>query len=378
MEEQPKDKFNLRNRIFFYIVFLILTILTLILLRPLFSVIALSLISVIMLKPVYTFFMGLSWVKGRGRMAASLTLIAYVLLLVAPVYFLARVTANQLSIFFEQLSTLDVDLILQNIENFLDSLPFTDDVALSAGSVTEIMQSLARGAASMLADVAVAIGTSLPMLILQAIIFVVLVITLLPEFDNLVTWAQKYSPLGSDISELYYRKTTAMVSSLVMGIFLIAFVQGAVMGVFFWIAGISFAFLLSLLSMVLAILPVVGISYLALIVAGVLLITGDVRGAVIVLFGFYGVVNWIDVFLRPKLISKEAYMNFALVLLGIFGGLMWAGFLGLFYGPVIILLLVTTINIYTEQFAKEDSLVIKSLIDSRGPSSEGEESASEV
>ncbi len=48
------------------------------------------------------------------------------------------------------------------------------------------------------------------------------------------------------------------------------------------------------------------------------------------LFGFYGVVNWIDIILRPKLIDEEASLHFALFILAIFGGLAWAGILGLF------------------------------------------------
>ena len=65
-------------------------------------------------------------------------------------------------------------------------------------------------------------------------------------------------------------------------------------------------------------------------------------------------VNWIDIILRPRLLSDEAHISFALFLLSIFGGLIWAGVMGLVYGPVIMLLLVTTVQIYVEQYAKED------------------------
>lgn len=60
------------------------------------------------------------------------------------------------------------------------------------------------------------------------------------------------------------------------------------------------------------------------------LLTGNTTEALIVLFGFYGLVNWVDFFLRPRLISKEASLHFALFILAIFGGLAWAGILGLF------------------------------------------------
>ena len=45
---------------------------------------------------------------------------------------------------------------------------------------------------------------------------------------------------------------------------------------------------------------------------------------------------------------------FILRLATILGGIAWAGFMGLFYGPVLMLLLVTTIEIYAERYAHED------------------------
>ena len=65
----------------------------------------------------------------------------------------------------------------------------------------------------------------------------------------------------------------------------------------------------------------------------------------------------------------DAYLPLTLFLLSIFGGLTWAGVMGLFYGPVIMLLLMTTIQIYTERYAKEDgarlATAIGGLVDSR-------------
>ena len=134
--------------------------------------------------------------------------------------------------------------------------------------------------------------------------------------------------------------------------------------------------MLVLISIAFAILPVVGISYLTLFLAFILILQGEYTSAAIVLFGFYGVVNWIDVLLRPRLISKEAYINFALLLLGILGGMLWAGFLGLFIGPTVIMLLVTTIQIYQERLAQEDGGVIKSYVSSTAKVGDSEEEPS--
>jgi predicted PurR-regulated permease PerM len=58
-----------------------------------------------------------------------------------------------------------------------------------------------------------------------------------------------------------------------------------------------------------------------------------------------------DLILRPKLVSKEAYLNFTLMLLALFGGLALGGLLGMIYGPVVMILFMTTIDIYSQYFS---------------------------
>ncbi len=348
------ESINLRERLFFYIVFIILIILMSLMLKPFFTVLIVSLISVIILKPLYNFFFGLNWVRERKGLAASLTLLAVLVVLVIPVFFFARLTVNQLSAVFEYLASLDFDAIIQDIQQSLAELPVVGGVQPFDTNVTETARPLLRPIAQALADFAVSLGASIPSLIVQGVIFIVVVATVLPVYDTLVPRLEQISPLGPELSELYTRKITAMVKSLVLGVFLIAIIQGAAMGFFFWLAGLPYVFLLTLLSMLLALIPMVGISWLVIALAIVSFLTGNWVQGVIVLVGFYGVVNWIDILLRPKLLSEEASINFALFILAIFGGIAWAGMMGLFYGPVLMLLLVTTIDIYAERYAHED------------------------
>jgi predicted PurR-regulated permease PerM len=349
---------DLRQRLFFFLAFVILIVLTLSMIKPFFTTIVVSLISVIMLKPVYNFFLGRQWIRGRKTLAASLTLIALLLMLIIPTYLIVRITISQLSNMFNQLAALDLDAMLEHIRQFLEGLPLLGPILPADMGATETVRPVARSVAEALANFAVSLGASLPSLFVQGIIFVILVASLLPVYDVLIPQIEEISPLGLEISELYNRKITAMVKSLVLGVFLIAIIQGLAMGFFFWIAGVPYVFLFTLLSMFLALIPMVGISWLVIAIAIVSFLTGNWVQALIVLGGFYGVVNWIDVLLRPKLLAEEASINFALFMLAIFGGIAWAGIMGLFYGPVIMLLLVTTIEIYAERYAKEDSSLL--------------------
>ncbi len=66
------------------------------------------------------------------------------------------------------------------------------------------------------------------------------------------------------------------------------------------------------------------------------------------------IVANIDAVLRPVLVPKDAYLNPALVMLSVFGGLNLMGFIGLIYGPVIMILLVTSIEVYAKYIMRSD------------------------
>ena len=372
------ENVNVRERLFFYIVFVILLILMAVMLKPFFTVLIVSLISVIMLKPLYNWYFGRTWVRERKALASSLTLLTLLVVLIVPVLLIFWVTVNQLSAFVEQLATLDWDVIIQDIQQSLAALPLVGEGQAADVAATETARPLLRAMAQAVADFAVSLGSSIPSLLVQAIIFIVVVATLLPVYDTLIPQLEQISPLGPEISELYNRKITAMVKSLILGVFLIAIIQGAAMGFFYWLAGLPYVFLFVLLSMLLALIPMVGISWLVIGIAIVSFLTGNWTQGVIVLVGFYGVVNWIDILLRPKLLSEEASINFALFILAILGGLAWAGVMGLFYGPVLMLLLVTTIEIYAERYAHEDKNVLGEAIGKLGSSGKDEEAEAET
>lgn len=353
------SKTNIRSRVFFALAFIILLILSFLVIQPFVTIIIFTIILVILLKPAYNYFLERGWIKGRKRLAATVTLFAFLILIFIPLFILFQITITQLS---ELTASFDPTGLVEQVEAFINDLQFTGELSIDSEKIKDALVSAMEAVASFLGDMLLSLVSSIPTLIFTVIIFLVLYISLMPVYDELISKMEETSPLGQEISSLYYRKTSAMVSSLVYGIFLIALIQGIAMGFFYWLAGVEFVILLVLISIAFAVLPVVGISYLTLFVAFVFALQDDYASAAIVLFGFYGVVNWIDVLLRPRLISKEAYTNFALILLGILGGMMWAGFLGLFIGPTVLMLLVTTIQIYQEQFAGEDSKVIKTIV----------------
>jgi predicted PurR-regulated permease PerM len=353
-----------RKRVFFYLAFLLLVVLALIMLRPFLTTIVISVISVILLKPVYDYFFGTKIVKERKGLATTLTLLCGFLIVVIPLFAVVRLSITQLTEALAAANNQDVEALIGPIQEALGGISATaipsDEISSAIESVAKFLISVGLGMAQWLAEKVQA----LPALLTQAIVFLAITAALLPLYDNLLKLSVRTSPIGGELADLYNRKIVAMVKSLITGVLLIAIIQGLAMGVFYWLAGLNFVFLLILISTMLALIPMVGISWLVIAIAIVSFMNGDTTQAVIVLFGFYGVVNWIDLLLRPRLISDEAHLNTSLFLLSLFAGLAWAGIMGLFYGPIIMLLLVTTAQVYVAAFAEEDGEVIGSAVSS--------------
>lgn len=145
-----------------------------------------------------------------------------------------------------------------------------------------------------------------------------------------------------------------MIVGIFRGTFVIAFVQGAAMGLVFWLVGVHNVVFLTLVSMLLSILPVVGVSLTAWPVAIILFLKGDLWQSIFAIVMLIVVVGNIDTVLRPMLVPKGAYLNPALILLSVFGGIHLLGLVGAIYGPVIMILLVTSIEVYTKYILRDD------------------------
>jgi predicted PurR-regulated permease PerM len=141
-------------------------------------------------------------------------------------------------------------------------------------------------------------------------------------------------------------KMGAMVKGTVMGQFVIAVCQGVAGAASIYIAGFHQGFFLfAVLLSALSVIPLG--SGIVTIPFGVgMILFGNVFGGVFVILFHLIVVTNIDNFLRPILVPKEARLDSALMLLAVFAGIAMFGAWGIVIGPVLMIVIVTTISVY--------------------------------
>jgi predicted PurR-regulated permease PerM len=161
-------------------------------------------------------------------------------------------------------------------------------------------------------------------------------------------------PFPPEITQLFLDKGDMMITAMFKGTFVIAIVSGAAMGIVLWIAGVPYATLLAIISAFLSLIPMVGISLVAWPVGILLILAGNTWQGIFVIVAFLLVVANIDNVMRPMLVPKGAHLNPALVILSVLGGISLMGLIGVIYGPVIMILLVTSIEVYTKYMLRSD------------------------
>lgn len=122
---------------------------------------------------------------------------------------------------------------------------------------------------------------------------------------------------------------------VVYGVLGTALGQGTLAALGFWIAGVPMALLLGLVTFFLSLIPM-GPPCVWIPASIWLLYQGTVGWGIFLLLWGLLVVSSVDNFLKPYLISRGSNLPFALVFLGVLGGLVAFGPIGVFLGPILL------------------------------------------
>jgi predicted PurR-regulated permease PerM len=140
------------------------------------------------------------------------------------------------------------------------------------------------------------------------------------------------------------------IDAVIMGSLAIAVVQGLLVGLIFWILGISYPVIAGAVSFVLSILPLIGAVVVWAPVGIYLLFTGSiVKGIILLLFGAL-VISTVDNVLRPLIIGGRVKLPTLFLLLSIIGGIQYFGFSGIVLGPVLLAVFLSFIEIYKQAY----------------------------
>ncbi len=319
-------------------------------LRGFFILIVVAAVVAYLFNPLYDRLTG----RFSSGMSATLTLLTALAVVIIPicgaVAFGVMQISNMIRSVADWVGRTDLsglgDKTLKAVNTLLDKVPFMKSTEITTDQVQHWVVTFAQRAGEWGLDFLQGALGGLFGGLTAAIIFLYVFISLLVNGDELRLLIRRLNPLGEEATDLYLAKMAAMVRGTVRGQFVIAVVQGVAGAISIYIAGFHdgffiFAILLSALSVIPLGSGIVTIPF------GIgLVLFGNVIGGIFVIAFHIVVVTNIDNVLRPILVPREAKLDPALMLLSVFAGITMFGFLGIVIGPVVMIVIVTTISVY--------------------------------
>jgi predicted PurR-regulated permease PerM len=350
------------QRIFFFGLVAILAILALILIWQFTRAILLAVALVIILKPIYSWILKKKLVKGKESRATALTILVFFLIIAVPAAIIIGGAISEAARLLYGVNLSNIDFSLRDIGGSLERIIQTlvaGNINLENHQLIETFSQAITWLSNWVIQILISLGLSLPRLFTNALVVAVILYVFLPKYKR--PGKQEILdivPFPKEITQLFLDKIDMMIKAMFKGTFVIAITQGLAMGVVFLLAGVPYVLFLTLLCMFLSLIPLIGVSLVAWPVGIILILSGHVFRGVFVILAFVIFVAQIDTFLRPRLVPKGAQLNPALVIMSVLGGLGVLGLVGALYGPVVMILLVTSIDVYSKYMLRSDLEVL--------------------
>jgi len=358
---QPLYQLNLSH--YFLLILLFLSIFGCYkLLKPYLNPIILALILSTILHPVKQKIQ--QWVRGRRTLAALLSCVLLMLVVVLPLTFMMVALIQQgiqsFSAIYDWVASgayskliehpLSVKIVALQNKYLLDIKKFfpefdpetiqLDKILLRVSSF--IGQSLYQSGGKFFGNITSLIG--------QFFLMIFSFFFIIRDQENIFKTILHLFPLSASHERKIVEKIREVGRSALLGTLVTAFAQGAAGGLAFYIAGLPGLFWGAVMAFT-SLIPFVGTALIWVPAAGYLFLSGRWGYGIFIVLWSVIIVGTIDNFVRPLFMKGSGGgMGTLLIFFSILGGLDYFGLIGLLYGPLIFGLTLVLLYIYSLEF----------------------------
>jgi predicted PurR-regulated permease PerM len=303
------------------------------------------LLAILLAYPLYPLQQRLEQYVGPGNAALSLVVVAAVAI-VLPVLLLFQIVLERVTTTMQRFRSGDIDFTA--LETRIQDL-----IGIEVDLLDQGQQALQNGGFSPVNGVLDLFGVVTD-LFLGVAVSLFLLYYFLKDGDRFDAWLAVTVPLPADIYAELKASVKDVVRAVLASHILIAIIQGAVAGLGLIVTGVPNAIFWTVIMIILAVLPIIG-SFLVWGPAAVYLVSVDqpIAGGLLFVYGLI-VVSLSDDFLRPIVIDRysETRINPSAIIIGVLGGLYLFGFIGIFFGPVIIGSVRAVLDVYRREYVQ--------------------------
>ncbi len=180
------------------------------------------------------------------------------------------------------------------------------------------------------------------------------------------SFIKPYIPFSSGNADILRDRFRDVTISTVIGTGLIACVQGALVALGFWLTGLPNGLFWGLVTVVFAILPIVGAGLVWGPAAATLYFNGHYGAATVMVVLGVVVIGNVDVVIRPAVFRRYAQIHPLITLIGAIGGVGYFGLLGILIGPLALSYFFELIRMYQEEYLNHTRPMVPDLVERPG------------
>ena len=310
-------------------------------------------------QPVYLHLTGLAGGRFRNISAAAALCLVAVLFIIPLIYIIASL-GSEISKIIGTITDFISRNEINQTKDLVDLIPswfpdwlkdYLKDFLLDSGSVRDFVQRTAQWIGGYLTNISKSLIHGVSSILIEMVLVMMVSFFFIRDGAGIIEYIKSVTPLSEEERTMFFSRTKRLLNSVIFGILLTVAIQAVLGGIGWWFVGLSSPAFFGMLMFFFGMFPA-GTSIVWIPGGVYLLLSGDVKGGIMLLAWGSIVVGTVDNLLRPFLISGgKARGNgedipTLLVILGLFGGVIKWGFLGVFLGPLILVLFLLIFDLY--------------------------------
>lgn len=341
---------DMRAKVFFGVVFVILGVLLYYTLQPYLSAVLLAILVAALIHPLYRRMHNkLGW---SPRIITSIIILILALIAFVLIFFIGRSLISQatnlsgsINDYISSGQTAELQAKLQGIFK-TSGAESIDTGSLINSTLQQLSGQLANFASSLIKNSFA--------FIVSITVFLASLVLLIPRMSQIKKMAVDISPLGPKITTDYIEKTRLLLRGAVVGSFIISLVASTIMGITFWLLGIPNALLFAVLAFFLGFIPYLGTTIFTFGAAIIFALTGNYQTAAVLVLVQLIILNQLDLVFRPITMPRKVRIHPALMIIAVMAGLATFGMIGIIFGPVILVLFMSSVQIYQQNYGTNE------------------------
>jgi predicted PurR-regulated permease PerM len=202
---------------------------------------------------------------------------------------------------------------------------------------------------------------NIPIFLLQLFVAIFIFFFALKDGKKAIEYIKSLNLLEKETQEKLFKQFKDITYSVLMGQIVVGIIQGLIAGIGYFIFGVPNALILTLLTMIIGVIPLIGPWLVWIPVVIYLFATGHSgAGLGLLIYGLV-IISWLDAFIRPLIVSKKTRINSAIVIIGMVGGLFVFGILGLIIGPLVLAYVLLIIELYRKRTPTDKNIIFKEV-----------------